>query len=291
MKQIFFLFFLLLSVFTYGQRTILWKITNNNTRNVSYLLGTNHLFGESFIDSFPVIKEKLQASELIITELNLDRIKIAEYYNARPASDTFFSVLSKEDAAFVTDIVKKRRGLTDISKFTPGEIFLKLQAYYPKFKCSVLNQNDTLAMDEYLQNLCTQLHKKAYYFETDSFQAKALAETSKIIDWKLFKKNVPSLLNKYRSEKPDETPCSLVNQYASFAIEYKFEEDCDLIKNKNANDILIKKRNEDWIQKLSVLLQQNNCFIAVGLGHLLNKCGLIQQIKELGYVTEPVMMK
>ena len=291
MKKTVFFLLLFYSLFAQSQNSILWKVTTPNSKNTSYLLGTNHIFGESFIDSFPVIKEKLQLSDLIITELKLDWIKISEYYNSRQGSDTLLTLLSKEDVDFITVILKRRKRSVDITKFSPGELFLKLQAFYSAFKCDIINKKDSSSMDEYIQYLAMQQQKRQYYFETDSFQAAALAEASKKIDWKFFKKNAPVLLNRYRTEKPDENLCSMNNQYAAMSMDYKFGEDCNLIKNASANDILIKKRNEDWIIKLSALLPQNNCFIAAGIGHFYNKCGLIEQLRTLGYTVEPVPLK
>jgi uncharacterized protein YbaP (TraB family) len=38
-------------------------------------------------------------------------------------------------------------------------------------------------------------------------------------------------------------------------------------------------------------LENRNCFIAVGLSHLMYKCGLINQLKELGYTITPIEIK
>ncbi|WP_394343630.1 TraB/GumN family protein [Flavobacterium cerinum] len=39
------------------------------------------------------------------------------------------------------------------------------------------------------------------------------------------------------------------------------------------------------------LVKNNSCFIAVGLAHLRYKCGLIEQLRYLGYSVERVTMK
>jgi uncharacterized protein YbaP (TraB family) len=275
----------------FGQNTILWKVTNPGSKNISYILGTYHLFGESFIDSFPIIKEKLQTTNLVITETKIDKVKATSYYNARPASDTLLNILPKEDVDFIINLFKSRGGQVDITKFTPGELFVKLQALYPKFKCPATNKADKYSMDEYFQYLGNSWKKEQYYFETDSFQLEKIRQVTSTLDWKFFKKNAPSLIAKYKNELPTENLCSFANNYASLTIDYKFEEPCNVLKESNMNDALVKKRNEDWIQKLPILLEKNNCFIAVGLGHLYNKCGLLEQLKGLGYFVESVEMK
>jgi uncharacterized protein YbaP (TraB family) len=283
--------FFLFSTFLFGQNTILWKVTNPTNKNISYLLGTYHLFGESFVDSFFVIKDKLQETDIVITETKIDRAKVYAYYNARASSDTLSTVLSKENFDFIINRFKKRKSQVDVTKLTPGELFVSLQAGYPKFKCVAINQADTFAMDEYVQYLGNLNKKRLYYFETDSLQLEKIAQATSVYDWKFLKKNMPSLIDKYRNDKSDENLCSLANQYASLAIDYKFEEKCNFFKGDNMNEVLVKKRNTDWLPKLKILLENNNCFIAIGLGHFYNKCGLIQQLREIGYIIEPVKMK
>jgi uncharacterized protein YbaP (TraB family) len=250
------------------------------------LLGTYHLFGNSFVDSFSLIKEKLNASDIIITGVKFDRPKVYAYYNSRPASIGLSSALPQEDINYISTIFKN--GEVDISKYTPGELFVKLQAVYPKFKCSVINASDKWAMDEYIQRLGDQQQKTLYFLESDSLQLEKLYQATKAYDWNFFKKAVPGLLAKYKSETPDEALCFLANQYASFTMDYQLQEEC---KGSNMTDALVKKRNEDWMQKLPALLEKNNCFIAVGLMHLYNKCGLIDQLRLIGYSVEAVSMK
>lgn len=268
-----------------AQNTILWKVTNPNNKNVSYLLGTYHLFGNSFVDSFLVIGEKLKTSEVIVTEVKFDRPKVTAYYNSRTASTTLSTVLPKNDIDFISTVFKNSQ--VDINKFTPGELFVKLQAVYPKFKCPVINSNEKLVMDEYIQELANGQQKVQYFLESDSFQLEKINEATKAYDWNFFKKAATALIAKYKSNTIDENLCTLANQYASFTIDYKLEENC----SSNMNDALVKKRNEDWMQKLPSLLEKNSCFIAIGLMHLYNKCGLIKQLRNLGYDVEPVPMK
>lgn len=278
--------FLLCTSFSFGQNTILWKITSPQSSNISYLLGTYHLFGNSFVDSFSVIKEKLSTSDMVVTEVKFDRPKAAAYYNSRPASTSLSSALSQDDIAYLSTIFKTSE--IDINKYSPGELFVKLQAVYPKFKCPVINADDKWVMDEYIQQIGDQQQKILYFLESDSFQLEKIYEATKAYDWNFFKNAVPALLAKYKSKTSDESFCSFANQYTSFTLDYKLQDEC---KGSNVNEVLVKKRNEDWMKKLPTLLEKNNCFIALGLMHLYNKCGLIEQIRALGYSIEPVSMR
>ena len=284
LKNIFTGALLLNAFFLSAQNTILWKVTKPGNKHVSWLLGTHHLFGESFVNSFPIIEKKLDASDLIITETKLDRKKVIAYYDARRSSDSLFTILPKQDIDFINHVLKNMK--IDVSKLTPGELFLRLQVFYPKFKCPVMNAEDKFVMDEYIQHLAGRKKKKLYFLETDSFQLDKINELTKNINWDFFKRRFPSLLASYRDKTPDEKLCSLVNQYASFTIDYKLSDSC-----KSENDMMLNKRNEDWMLTIPRLLDKHNCFVGLGQGHFYNKCGIIMRLREMGYVVEQVDMQ
>ena len=281
---------LILFICSFGQNSILWKVTNTKTKYTSYILGTYHLIGSGFVDAYPVIKEKINEADLVITETKLDRLKSKDYYNSRQSSTMLSTVLPQQDIDYLKEIFKK--GKIDIEKFTPGEILLKLQAFYPKFKCNSIKNDDTLVIDEYIQYLGNQNQKKPYYLETDSFGLEKITELTKAYDWEFFKKYIPGILKKYRSKEIDESQCLFANQYTSFDLDYKFNASCNSNQKGLAGDSeLTRTRNIDWMKQIPPLLENNNCFIAVGLFHLYYECGILEQLKKLGYEVEKVEMK
>src|SRR5262249_47792354 len=107
--------------------------------------------------------------------------------------------------------------------------------------------------------------------------------------WTSFRQTVPQLLNAYRAKPIVNSPlCIVASQYASMTMPYRFEKDCEVTGWQKP---LIKERNEAWMLKLPSLFDNNNCFLAVGMAHLFNTCGVIQQLRNLGYTVEPVPMK
>jgi uncharacterized protein YbaP (TraB family) len=244
------------------------------------------MFGESFVNFHSVIKKKLNASQLVITEAKIDRQNIAAYFNARSSSDSVSNILPKQDVEYITKILNNTE--INISKFTPGELFLRLQMNYPKYKCAVMNSADKYVLDEYLQYLGNRKKKKLHYLETDSFQLDKIKDITKGIDWAFFKKRVPSLLARYRAETTDESLCMLANQYASFTVDYTLTDTC---KTNGVDEALINKRNDEWMQQLPESLNRSNCFIALGLAHFYKKCGIIERLRKMGYHVEEVDMR
>jgi uncharacterized protein len=262
----------------YCQQTILWKISKGSNDPVSYLLGTYHFFGNTFVDSYPVIKERLAASSVLITETILDKAEVLNYFNARPSSDTLSHILSEKDISYIKSFLKAH----DLAKLTPGEIFATLSANYPRFKCIPNSENDSLVFDAYLQKMARESGKQI--IALDERQQDMFRQLTAQYDWKFFKKNIDNLLKLYRNDKPDAGRCAPVLKYMNLEIDYNFTAACP---TSAANDT----RNSKWMQVIPEMLNKSSCFIAVGITHLTASCGLVMQLKKLGWTVEPVMMK
>ena len=92
MKYYFILLFFLFNLSLYSQeKSIFWKIEKDSI--TSYLLGTDHLFGKSFIDKNEKIIMALKSSQLVFTE----NIKSADsIVNSRNASNIIENLTSDE---------------------------------------------------------------------------------------------------------------------------------------------------------------------------------------------------
>ena len=60
---------------------------------------------------------------------------------------------------------------------------------------------------------------------------------------------------------------------------------------KDGLDILLDKRNMNWVEQLKTILPAKNLFMAVGAGHLVGKNGLIELLKKEGYTLRPLFNK
>jgi uncharacterized protein YbaP (TraB family) len=54
-------------------------------------------------------------------------------------------------------------------------------------------------------------------------------------------------------------------------------------------EILLNRRNRDWVVKLKDIMSKRAVTIAVGAGHLPGKNGVIQLLRKEGYVVKPVV--
>jgi uncharacterized protein YbaP (TraB family) len=268
-----FLFFLLRG---HAQHTVLWSVTDTGSKHVSYLLGTYHLAGSSFVDSFPVITEKLRLSDLVVTESLLDVEEIRRYYESRRASDTLSKILSPEDIQLLRSVLNNK---VDVFKLTPGELYAFLMTSYEGYVC-LPRKKDSLRIDGYVQHLATVNNKQQLYLEKK--QIEMVTQLTGSYSWAFFKRNGPKLLNKYRKGSPDGSVCTPSKRYLSLNLDYSFRQRCTQS---------METRNSSWIQQLAPLLTRKSCFIAVGYAHLFYTCGLVQQLRQQGFVVEEIRMQ
>ncbi len=120
--------------------------------------------------------------------------------------------------------------------------------------------------------------------ETDSLQLKLIEKENKNPNWKAERKNISTWINQMTTDKPNMNNCGFTNKYRQFDLDYKFDIECE-------TNIIFLKRNNDWMKSIPNLLKTKNTFIAVGYGHLIKKCGILEQLKNKGFKIEPIKIK
>ena len=79
----------------------------------------------------------------------------------------------------------------------------------------------------------------------------------------------------------DHSKCGATQQYKAFELDYELE-------RSGQNVLGLLDRNATWLVVLDQAFQHQNCFVAVGLRHLMYQQGLIQQLRRRGYTITPV---
>src|SRR5690606_11560910 len=163
------LFFLILSQGIHGQNTILWKVTDTLNDKTSFVVGTFHQFGNSFVDSLPQIKEAIQNSELAVFE-SIDKVEdTRQMIQKRERSLEIEKRLKKKDLDKLKALTKDWK--VDLYRLSPLEIRWKLQQEYQKIKFKTVKGTDTFKhFDNYLQHLANENGIPLLGLETDSLQ-------------------------------------------------------------------------------------------------------------------------
>ncbi len=263
-----------------SQNTILWRVSDTVHHKTSYVLGTFHQFGNSFVDDRPKLKAVLLKSEIAIFETidTLDVIKDIIYKR----EDTGVNIereLGKTHYARLKAIYEKKE--VSFSKFKPVEVSVVLQQQYLKRNCKMVSQTDTWDhLEAYLMFLATKNNVPLYGLESYKAQLDFINRANKNTTWKEEKKSIRDWVK--RLEDKDTTYCVGPNRYKKHQIEYRFKIPC------KKEDVLVTERNANWMEILPKFLSKNHCFIAVGLMHLKKQCGLLEQFRQLGFKVSPV---
>jgi uncharacterized protein YbaP (TraB family) len=281
-KPIIILFLLTLSHLSFGQNTILWKVTDTINNKTSTIVGTFHQLGNSFVDSIPKLKESLYQSEIAIFEAIDDHGEHIKYINSRLNSDIKKNLKTK---TYLKLLELSKNWKSDIHKLKPIELRYKLEQEFMKYKCNTVKENDDWDhFDNYLEFLAEEKEIEIYGLETYNQQLDFIGKEHNSPSWKKEKKAIQFLVEQLQSENFNKNQCEFAEKYKNFELDYKFGSDCQM-------DIILKERNNNWMKILPKMISDKNCFIAVGLFHLYNKCGILEQLKEKGFKVEPIEIK
>ena len=287
MKYFFTLFIALLtSIGIYAQESssLLWEIKGKKVKSPSYLFGTMHLIPqENFL--FPEsLKEKVKHSELLIMEIGgiVEQLSAVQFMMLKEGS--LFDFFSKEqrdslfhyfentlnqDSSTVVSRYSKMKPMVLLQLLTqesfgenPASIEMSLEAIARKNNVKIegletIEQQigffDKMTMEEQVEMVMTALRN------TDNSKE----ETEKLIAL-------------YLNQNIDSLAAMISNsEMGSDSFEKEF----------------LTNRNADWIPQIKTYIKKNNCFIAVGAGHLGGPNGVVALLRKEGYTVEPVLLK
>jgi len=274
----------IISNLAYGQKTILWKITDTVNNKESVILGTNHAIPGSFIDSIPEIKEYILSSDLAIFEAIYDSTFWDRTLNKRPVSKKVDRLFRRKYKMFLHDYFNSYN--LDIYKLEPYDIEIFLSNFICRCKCFDKQDCDSLSFDKHLINFSKNNKIKVIGLEPDFFGQYYLEKQYGHINWNKSRRRIKKKIKIINDKKNADSYCDQQNRYLYFDVDYYLDEYCSRYKEH-----ILNQRNANWMDTLPSLLRKNNCFIAVGWAHLRNQCGLIEKLKKKGFIVEPIELQ
>ena len=291
-----------------NENSLLWRISGNGLQHDSYLLGTMHNVGRTFLDSISGFRKAFNAAKQVAIEcdaydLDNQEIDLAEYVYM-PQDSTYATLYSDSDFQFVDSIL--REGNPQYFK------------YKPMFWCSfftsmIVYQNirgKETGMDRFILLIGEQNYKKTLFMETleevnkrtaylDSlrysinlkYQAASLKAILQYPETFSASMNLASKLYKEQSMSGLMAIDSLNKQSMNFSeLENIQNEEKQYFKKMMEHffEILGSRRNEQWMSNIIPMIHEDSSLIAVGALHLIGPDGLIAKLRERGYKVEPM---
>jgi len=277
------------------QHTMLWQIKDPATKKVSYLFGTIHIFGASWLDSITTVKDKFLQSKHVFVEVNarLDSNIVDSFKRAYDGPAIIPSKIFSDKIHPIVNNYVKSIGWGDIDTLfdkNPQPV-LTLIALDWQLITDYTSRFHVMAAGE--DNLDTYFAKQAV---ASGKVVTALDDELNIIA-NLGKKQDPSELAKDIGELAAALQSkrdSLIKKYDDVLdyknLRYNYYLNKDAPNDDENGGLDGTKRNDLWMPKLSEALRGGDCFIAAGIAHLNYKKGLINQLRKAGFEVTPVQI-
>lgn len=287
-------FIFLISSFTVSSQatikypTLLWKISGNGLKKESYLYGTMHVsnrvayhLSDQFFDALKSVDvvglETNPAEWLSNMELTGELSKTSGVSLYNPYSGNFY------------------KGVFGM-RFPDKQVYKSMLSFDPEIINGLLyrhsrtgeNFEENTYIDLFIFQAASKLNKKIVSLE-DFIQAEIQARLAALPD---------SELNDVKEEKQD------YSNYGRYSNATKIEDayrqgNLDAIdsltklgESKNMQKYLLHNRNVFFVQRIdSILKSGKTLFSGVGAAHLPGNLGVIEMLKRLNYIVEPVFPK
>lgn len=261
--------------------SLLWEISGKGLKQPSYLFGTFHMMCKEDIQFSNNLLSAIQASKEVYFEMDLDdasnTLGAMFFMNMKDGKTLrdFFTAdeFLKLDTYFRDSL---RTSLKTFQKMKPS--FLEAFLYPKMMPCKNMS-----GVEQELLKIAAKDKKEIKGFETIAFQAsvfdsipydvqaKSLLKTIDSID--AYKVQFDKMVKVYKTQQIDQLEAMFTDE--TFGI-------------KDGLDVLLDKRNLNWVEQLKTILPNNNIFMAVGAGHLVGKKGLIELLRKEGYQVRPI---
>ncbi|TMI84306.1 MAG: TraB/GumN family protein [Bacteroidetes bacterium] len=268
--------------------TLLWQISGNGVHSPSYLFGTIHMICSDDAILSDSLKNAIKNSDAIYFEVDMDNLfeMLGVVRKMKMRNDTTLADLLDK-----ADYEKVRKYFEDKGTLLPFSI---LETYKPLVAASMLMESGTEcqtpeAMEEVIMKEAKRYNKTVKGLETMAYQMS-------IFDTIPYKMQALQLVKYVDDVDKGQTDNK---EYDELLQAYK---DQDLSKLEeltkstdmgisNFTDILLYNRNQNWVEKLKLILQDKPVVVAVGAGHLPGDKGVINLLRKAGYTVKPVPNK
>ncbi|MEX0636447.1 MAG: TraB/GumN family protein [Ferruginibacter sp.] len=261
--------------------SLLWEVSGNGLQQPSYLFGTFHMMCKDDIQFSDNLLAAIHFSEEVYFEMDLDDAANtlgAMFFMNMKDGNTLRDFYTEDEFLKIEKYFQDslRTSLKMFQKMKPS--FLEAFLYPKMMPCKNMS-----GVEQELLKIASKDKKEIKGFETIAFQAsvfdsipynvqaKSLLKTIDSIN--TYKLNFDKMVKVYKTQQLDQLEAMFTDE---------------TIGIKDGLDILLDKRNIDWVNQLKNILPNHPIFMAVGAGHLVGKKGLIELLKKEGYQLRPI---
>ncbi len=274
------------------RQPFLYKVSGNGLKESSWLFGTYHLLGNSYLDAFPSVIKAFQQAKGVVLEVRLSQ---ADPYRIAPLmlmhDNSLSAMLDTAVYEMLSDDLHRFYGirLQELDQMKPAMVSTMLMAAYAREWDSTVNQYGGKELDAWFELLADSLKKTVTPLESVDDQLKLLfldtEESKQAEDLVMLSRNIDRYGDNFRK---------LIHAYYAADLDSLWSGIQDEIRDSMPMDAtrkLLEDRNEAWVKQLPSLMRSGSQFVAVGAAHLAGPSGLVAALRRQGYIVEPIRNK
>lgn len=291
MKNLFFIIVLILSFTISAQhldKSLLWQVYGNGIKDTSFIYGTIHMIEKKDFVVSKILKSKLKKSEALVMEINLDLDDKSKQFvreNALyPSGKSIKDFVNEEDYLFFQSYLKDSLKMNGLK--------IKICEMMRPFYAQSLIMADQMKKTESYEKTFHKLAKKKEKLGLETIQ-----EQMTILSGGELQTQVNEFIKEMKNGKLDaeNEMAKLVRFYKNQDVQGLYNEMIASMQDEGGKmggvtkEDFLDNRNKRWIPKLVQLMNTKTIFIAVGAGHLAGENGLIQLLRNQGYIVSPII--
>lgn len=266
-------------------KALLWEITGNDLTEPSFLYGTIHMIPKEDFFLTEATKEAFKQVEKVTFEIDMKTMN---------DFSTLFSIIGEimmDDGITLKDLVTEDEYALIKKHFEEAGLPLFLfEKVKPLFLSTFLSGDmgaDGMSSGKivsYEMEFMQMAEEKEY--ETDGLET--IAFQMSVFDSIPYKDQAKMLVEGISADGEEDS------QFAEMVELYKQQDIDGMVKFMSGDegfesyeDVLLTKRNENWIPLMADMMKNQATFFAVGAGHLGGKKGVIELLRNQGYTLTP----
>ncbi|MCH2218488.1 MAG: TraB/GumN family protein [Flavobacteriales bacterium] len=262
------------------ENALLWEISGNGLEKSSYLFGTIHVTCNATLSEH--VKDALNKTTQLALEIDMDDpgMQGKIMLNMRMKQNkTLKNFVSEEDFAAIDSLFTKKVGMS----------VKMLQSMKPSLLSAMFLPS---LLDCPMQSIEGELIKVAKEQKEDIKGLETVASQMEIFDLIPYEDQVEELLKSVKDNllRDKENLVKMLEIYDSKNITEMLTHMEDDKENNLGKymDIMLDKRNKNWIPVIIAYAKEQPTFFGVGAGHLAGENGVIQLLRKEGYTLKPI---
>lgn len=261
-------------------KSLLWEISGNGLKQPSYLFGTIHMIcKEEFLLS-EIVKQKFSSSKQVYLELDMDDPKLQATMMKEmqlPNNETLKSKLGEINFKKLDSFLKKelKMNLVMFDKFKPMMVMSLLAQRLPS--CATIESYEMNFVKMASEQKKELLGLEKVEDQLDVFDA--IPDSLEI-------RSIMNIVNDFDTQRKEFTRMSII--YKSQDLDALYQLMVESPEMMDSQELLLDRRNRNWIPIMEPAMKKASTFFAVGAGHLGGSQGVLELLRKQGYKVKAI---